>query len=231
MTRRRAPADAGTPAGHLVTALAHETGNLLAAIRLSAHLMARRFPDQDPALGGAEIETLSLRAAALVAQLRPLLSPDPERRDTVDTAEVLRALARGVAFPPDAATRLRVATGRGLPALRADPDALHHVLVSLVLAAAGASPPARRIRVSAAAEGRRVVLQVDDDGPRPEPPALPPALARGRALAVALARAVLGSQDGRVRVEPRRGGTRVALSLPRAPVRPRRAPRPHGGVP
>ena len=202
----------------LLRALAHECGNLLAAVRLSAYVL-RLAPDEAETRSlAAEIEVVSLRAAALVALLRPLRDAEPLRPAALATADVLAALERAVALPEGAPNRIEVRVPRRAPALRAEADALHHALLSLVLAAAAGSPPPRHVRVSASAQGARLRIRVEDDGPAPEPVPRPPLLPRGRPLALALADAVLRRFGGRAALAPRRRGACVELWLRAAPA-------------
>lgn len=202
----------------LLDAVVHEVGNLLAASRLSAHLLASEGAEAERASLAHDIEDLAAQAGALLAQLRPLLAEEAPAPHAIACADLLEALRAAFADRPPGGTRVEVAAGHGLPALRGEPDALHQVLLALLYGALDAVRPRGCVQVGAASEGRRVALTLVDDGPPVDLRALHrgPAV-RGRELALRLADAVLRRMGGRVRAEtPARGGTRVSLLLPAA---------------
>jgi nitrogen-specific signal transduction histidine kinase len=201
-------------------ALLHEVGNLLAAIRLSAHLLADTDDASERRRGAVEIERLSAQAGELLALVRPLRAVEPGRRVRVAVADVLAAASR--AFDerdaPGAPLTVRPAP-RGIPDVRVDPDALHHTLLVLVRAALQAGAR-RRVELAAGRRGGCVVFEVSDDGARL--PAKRPVVAgasRGRELAVRLAAAALRRDRGRVEGVSSARGTRVRVALPASPRR------------
>jgi C4-dicarboxylate-specific signal transduction histidine kinase len=215
--RTKAPR-AVTPA-EIVLGLCHEVGNLLAATRLAAHLMANGLAGPDPAATAAEIEAEAARAGAFLGHVRPLLGVGESRRLRVPATEVLGALERSLGAAAGGPPQLAIRPPRGVPDVCVDPDALHHVLVALSLAAADVTKGRGHVNVSAARVGTRVVFTIQDDG-GPVEPGPPPGVAprRGRPLVLAAAAAVLKGQGGSVRVKalPRGAGTSVALALPAA---------------
>jgi signal transduction histidine kinase len=196
----------------LARALGHEVGNLLTAIRLSAHLLGAAHAPADRLELARSQQRLAAQAGALLALLRPVLS-GATAVESLALPGLLTALARSVEPETPPGVTLRLARGRGLPPVRADADALHHALLSLVLAALEAAVPAGSVRLTASLEGRRVVLVLSDTGPPPEDArgAKPP---RGRALLVALTDEALRACGGRVRAASTRSGARVTISLP-----------------
>jgi len=232
VTRRRSPSAEGGPReatterSHLrspeglIPPLAHEIGNLLAAMRLAGHLLGGPLEPEDRALLASEVERLAAQAGALLALLRPLLAPGELAR--LAPRELLSALRRGVSDCVPEGVDLTVASGRGLPDVRVDPDAVHHALTALVLAAIEAVGADGRVRVTAAAEGRRVRLSLADDGPRFGPVELGNHTTRGRALVVELADAVLRAGGGRAQLAAPRRGARLEVWLPATPTGRRR---------
>lgn len=203
-------------AAELVLGLCHEIGNVLAATRLAAHLVANDLAGPDLAQAAAGIEVEAARAGALLGQIRPLLAGRALRRLRVSAAEVLDALERSLGAAASGPRQLAIRKPRNVPDLSVDPDALHHVLVALVLAAAESVPTNGHVTVSARRGEAAIVVTVEDDG-RPleaRPPAGAP-LRRGRQLVLAAAAAVVRTQGGSLRVEPRArgGGTRVRITL------------------
>jgi nitrogen-specific signal transduction histidine kinase len=203
----------------LVLGLCHEVGNILAATRLAAHLLAKGLIEGDFSEAAARIEAETARAGAYLGQMRPLLSVVPPRRLRVAASEVLGALERSLGAPADGPRQLAIRMPRGVPDLRVDPDALHHVLVALVLAAADVTAGDKQVRVSARRDRARVVFVIEDEGGLLEAgPAPGVAPRRGRPLVLAAARAVLRGQGGSLAVEarPRNRGTWIRVALPAA---------------
>ena len=202
-------------AGRLVGPVCHEVGNLLAAVRLSAHLLGSDLPEGERARTASEVDALTAQAGALLAQL-PLLSGRAPRRGRLRAADVLEALEASLAVRPPGAAGLTVGAVRGALAFRADPDSLHHLLVALVLAACEAAGAKGAVTVRASAEGARVRLRIEDDGVPLEraPGPGPGVVLRGRALLVCAGAAVLRAGRGSLRVEPRTRGNRIDLLLP-----------------
>ena len=205
---RVAPAD-------IVLGLCHEVGNLLAATRLGAHLMAHDLLKGNFRETAVQMEAEAARAAAFLGQVRPLLARVRLRRLQMAPAEVLSALERSLGAGAKGPRSLRIRIPRRVPDIRVDPDALHHALVALVLAATAVTPPERHVDVSVRKQGRRVVFWIEDEGGPPE--AGPPrgvAPRRGRPLVLAAAAEVLRGQGGSVQVERRPRGVRVRVALP-----------------
>ena len=212
----------------LVRALLHEVGNLLAAARMSGHFLGTELTKPERAAMSRDVERLTSQAAALLGQMRPLTEGASDRRTRVKVAAVLHGLASAVegAMPDD---RFRVASGRGLPEVRVDAGALQHVLVALATAAVGDSKPGGRVRVTARAEGARVILAVIDEAPGIELPAEASRALRGRELGLMLADAILRTMGARVRMAPRRRGNQVELLLPAVRTANGGARRPRAG--
>lgn len=202
----------------LLGSLVHEVGNLLAGLRLSVHLLRGEIPGRETATMAEEAERLAVLAGALVAASRPLLGELPGHLASVSPGALLAGAARSIEEVLLPGSKLRVARGRGLPHLRADPEALHHILVLLAAGAASeAAPQPVSLRLLAAEQGRRVVLSVADDGPpltRSAHPKRPGR--RGRELWLSVADEVLRAAGGRIQVILQPRGTRVDLLLPAA---------------
>jgi signal transduction histidine kinase len=207
----------------LLPAVAHELGNLLAATRLSAHLLPHEADAAARARSALQLEELAAEAGELAALLRPLAG---ERRGRVVELDAVRALAaaRDALGAQAGAARLALRVPkRALPRARVDPDALHHALATLARAALAASAPAGAVVLSIAARAGRVIVEIADPAPLARGPGL-----RGRVLRARLADAVLRRSGGHVEVRSTRAGTRVRVSLPAMPPagpRPRRPSR------
>jgi C4-dicarboxylate-specific signal transduction histidine kinase len=195
----------------LVTAVAHEVGNLLAAVRLSAHLLPHAPEARERARGARQIEQLAAQAGEILAQLRPLLATGRRGAGTIPVAEVLEGMRRALADEPGVERLQLKALPRGLPDLRADADALLRVLLTLARGALDASPEGA-VTLRVRRTGRVLVFELADSGrdfgttPRGAVPG-------GRALAVRLADAVLRGDGGRVDARSGRSGTRVRVAV------------------
>ncbi len=210
-----APGEAPEPA-RLVRALGHEVGNLLAAIRLTAHLLgteAARVGVAEAVRGeAADIEMSAARAGALLAHLRPLLA---RGRDADRSRLPARELLSGVAAAlEEHGARVELHAADDLPELRVDADALHHVLVMLVLGALERTRPAGVVRIAASRRGGELVLCLRDESEADA--AAAPEAPTGRALDLGIAEVVLGRDEGRLQAGADGPGSRVEIVLPGA---------------
>jgi nitrogen-specific signal transduction histidine kinase len=205
---------------NLVRALCHDVGNLLAGVRLSAHLLSNDIAETDRLSLSGDIEDLAAQAGALLAQVRPLLAGATLARVPVSPAEVLIALSRALKERKTEGATLSITRGGKLPDVRVDPDALYHMLLLLVRGSLEAVAPDGGVRVSGKHQGRRVILSVTDDGrpldldeircgPTPT----------GRELTFRVADAVLRLMGGRATAELQRRGSRIDLFLPALAVK------------
>jgi C4-dicarboxylate-specific signal transduction histidine kinase len=202
----------------LCRALCHEVGNALAAVRLSAHLLARAPSREDVAGSARELAAVAARAGAALGQLRVLLpvariAPSLVAEPDDVLASVRHALGAVGAGDPG----LEVSAAPALPEVHADAEALHHVLASLVFAAFDAAPAPIQVRVSAAPTADGVTFAVTDAGPElaallPDP-ALEPG---GRGLGLVVAATLVARWGGALDVRSGRDGNRVELRLLRA---------------
>ena len=213
--RSRGTSKAELPPQDLIRALSHDVGNLLAAVRLSAHLLANDIAESERLSLSRDVEDLAARAGALLAHVRPLLAGATLARVRVSPAEVMMALSRALKDCRTGGATLSIARGRNLPDVRVDPDALYHLLLTLVHGSLEAAAPKGRVRVSAKHQGRRVILSVSDDGRQVDLDELRHgSTPRGRELAIRVADAVLRLMGGRASAELQRRGTRIDLFLP-----------------
>jgi C4-dicarboxylate-specific signal transduction histidine kinase len=200
-------------------ALCHEVGNWLAAIRLQAHLLDESLGARELAEASLEIDELCARSGALLAQLRPLLSPPPAAARAVAMAPLLHDVARSLDEQGLRGVALALEAPEDLPEVRAASEVLHPLLFTLAFGALEASRPAGRVRLSAVASEREVSILVEDavgldeplSGWRDQP-------RRGRVLGCALAGALARKLGGRLDVVDLDPGTRIEVAVPRAPA-------------
>lgn len=208
----------------LLPALAHELGNLLAAVRLAAHLLPAETSADERARQGRQIEELAAEAGELAALLRPFTGARRGRVVEVDVARALAAARSAVGEEAGAPRVVLRPAPSSLPRAHVDPDALHHAVAALLRAALAASGPGGAVGLGARRSGGSVLIEISDGTPA----SAAGASLRGRALRARLADAVLRRSGGGVELAASRSGTRVRVRLPvaeppGAPA-PRRAP-------
>jgi two-component system, OmpR family, sensor kinase len=246
-----------TQVRQFVADASHELRTPLAAIRgyseLVRHLPGDLPPDALRAMGRVESE--SHRMTALVEDMLLLARLDAGRplgSDEVDLAALAAdAVTDAHAAGPDHVWELDLpgspdwlddedSDGDGdgdedrLEAPRAvvlgDDHRLQQVLVNLLSNARVHTPPGTIVRTTVRAEGDRVTVRVQDDGPGiPEPQRanLFHRFTRGSAarspgagstgLGLAIVDAVVGAHGGRIEVDTAPGATAFTVSLPAAP--------------
>jgi len=196
----------------LLRALGHEVGNLLAAIRLSAHLLGVGEAGSE---APADIEELAARAGVLLALIRPLLQDGESERACLDADELLAGLGRALEDHRKRSERLLITPpGTDLPAVRADPDALHHAFVALAVGALEASRSGGAVRVAALRQGDDLVLSVEDET---ESSVGDGDDLLGRSLDLRLVETVVSRDGGRLVVTAGAEGTRAEIVLPGLP--------------
>jgi len=196
-------------------ALCHEVGNLVAAIRLNAHLIDEQSSGLELATASVEIDDCSSRIRSLLALVRPLLSDSRERASGA-TAE---ALVQGVAGALDEyggrGVSIEVECAGDLPPVPGSLEALHHLVATFAYHAVEEARPRGRVRIRADRGEGGVVLVIRDDGREEEGLGEAPAgTATGRGLACEVARVVLGSLGGSVEARRVAGETEILLTLP-----------------
>lgn len=189
-----------------IVVLAHEVGNLLAAVRLSAHLLPAASTREREA-SVLDLERWVAHAGELLALARPIVAASRGGHARVSVAEVLEGVGRVLLEPGELLGQLEVARApRGVPELRVDLDALHHVLRVLVRALFAAQGEGG-VRLRAGRRGARVDFVIESSSRT---------RSRGEATVVGIADAALRPDGGRVTQDTTRAGTRYRISLPAA---------------
>lgn len=187
----------------LLFALCHEVGNILAAVRLHSEFVEEG--------GGARISELTDRAGALVALVRPLLSPPPSSVPMLDPLELLEALQHRL---DGARVRVELKSAVDLPGVEVEGEILQHLMLADLFAALEDLPERERVRVAAESspEGVTFMLEVPGEATMDASPRK----LTGRALTRALAAAILGKRGGSVAASGYDAGQRVRFSVPAA---------------
>ncbi|HVP31436.1 MAG TPA: ATP-binding protein [Myxococcota bacterium] len=198
----------------MLRAICHEVGNLLAASRLTAHLIARDAGDPETVTASRTIEDLAAQAGSLLAHVRLLVADSPAPRVRIAPRDLLEAVQR--AQPGRTAGGGLQLTGR-IPAgiaIEADADAVNHALCSLVDAAREAAGAGGKVELGLERARDTARFVVTDDGPPFDAAAGEASMKRGRNLVIALARLVARKQGGDLLVRRTRGSTQVRLEIP-----------------
>jgi signal transduction histidine kinase len=227
-------------AGETLALAAHELKSPLSAIESYLDLMALDAPEdaRGVRLWLEDVRRMKTTASHLrrtigdildmtrIEDGRLKLSPRPLALAPLlgEVAGEYGALARqrGVAVSVDALP--------GLPEAAADPDRLRQVLHNLLGNALKFTPSGRGVRLSASADGARLVVEVSDDGIGVPPEKrnklfekfsrLSPALdeTEGTGLGLYISRRLVEAQGGRLTYAPGKGGrgSVFRVSLPRA---------------
>ena len=238
-----------TQVRQFVADASHELRTPLTAIRgyaeLVRHLPGDLPPDALRAM--SRVESESHRMTALVEDMLLLARLDAGRQlssDEVDIAALaVDAVTDAHAAGPDHVWELDLPGSPDWPddghgdrpeAPRAvvlgDDHRLQQVLVNLLSNARVHTPPGTTVRTTVRADGDRVTVRVQDDGPGiPEPlrAHLFQRFTRGSAarspgagstgLGLAIVNAVVGAHGGRIEVDTSPGATAFTVSLPAAP--------------
>jgi two-component system, OmpR family, sensor kinase len=219
--------DAFSHQRRFVSDASHELRTPLTAIRGQLEVLVRGAPPQPEGVHrvAGVVMTEMARIERLVEDLLTLASLDEgvslQHRE-IELAPFLRRLAG------DEASGGRVAIGE-LPEgrLRADPDRLAQVVRNLLGNARRHAGPDGRVAISAAANGARLTIRVDDDGSGIAPEERELVFDRfhrsevsrdrhsgGSGLGLAIARSIVELHGGRIWIEDSPlGGARVSFEL------------------
>ena len=210
--------------GRVVTGVAHEVRNPLAAIKLKVDLAAMSLRATEPAVAD-DLGTVSEEVSRLDRLVNDLLVISGRRqgaRASIALAELARS--RVELLEPKLAPRGLTATVTGEATVEGDRDGLVRALDNLLRNAAEASPDGAEVRVEVGTSGGVATLRVCDEGEGvPEDRAqelFEPFFTtkpEGTGLGLALSRAVAVSHGGGLRYLREGGRTVFELSLPASP--------------
>jgi CheY-like chemotaxis protein len=211
--------------GQLVSGVAHELNNPLAAIMAFAEdMMADQRDDGDREALGV-IGEQALRARSIVRDLLTFVRKnEAEERAQVEPGELIRTVARSFGPQMERAGVALESEAPQLPALVVSRTGIEQVLTNLVANAVQAAGPGGRVRVAARRAGGWCELVVEDSGagiPAEVMPRLfepffttrPPG--QGTGLGLAVAHGIVEQHQGRIVAENRaEGGARFVVALP-----------------
>jgi PAS domain S-box-containing protein len=206
--------------GELAAQLAHEMRNPLVAIGATLESLGR-----DPALSEphrAIVAAVTKEIVRMDMTLKDYLAARHDMSfgevDLADVVEEARRLLEGAYRT--AGKRVSSSIPAGLT-VRADHDALKHVLFNLLHNALEASPAEGEVRCSAEREGSAVAVAIDDQGPgltAPSSECFRPFFTtkkNGTGLGLTVCQKIARAHGGVVEIRSREGGgCRATLSLP-----------------
>jgi PAS domain S-box-containing protein len=215
--------------GQMISGVAHELNNPLSVVKGYLELVLSHH-DLSPNTR-ADLEkaaTESNRAAKLVLNFLSFAREQPAHRELVDVNKLVREIAelRNVEFAV-AKTKLKLDLIAGLPAISADPDQIHQMLVNLTNNALQAMldrPLPGCLQIKTCVANGMVRIMVEDDGP-----GVPPHLINkifepffttkdvgaGTGLGLAIAHSLMTEHKGRISYQKSSlGGAAFILDFP-----------------
>lgn len=214
--------------GQLCGGLAHQIRNPLGAITNAAFVLRRLLRDSHDADARRATEILLEEAAQanrIVTDLVEYARVRPPTAEPVALSELVGEVLRRSPPPPHLDVQLELA---GLPQVQVDPGQVADALLNLFANAFEAAPKsAGRVRCAGAADGRAVVLSVEDNGAGVPDRAIPglfePLVTTkpsGLGLGLATARSLIENQGGAISYRRSAlGGACFDVRLPVAGVR------------
>ncbi|HEX4629255.1 MAG TPA: ATP-binding protein [Gemmatimonadales bacterium] len=237
LQRRLVQADRLSQLGALVSGVAHELNNPLAAIAAFAELLAVAPHQADLQESAEIIRSEAMRAGRIVGTLLDFARQRPREQVAVDLAEVFdRVLALQRSAFKKARVRVTVSVPQDLPVVIGDPQELQQVVLNAVVnarqAIEGTARPGQ-IAIAARRTDHHVVVTVDDTGPGVPPEILDRVFEpffttkgdAGTGLGLAISFGLVRAMGGRMWMQNvEGGGARLAFELPMEPAPPSPAP-------
>ena len=235
LQRKLLEADRLSQLGGLVSGVAHELNNPLAAIAAFAEVLKLDGPRADLRESAEVIHTEAMRAGRVVQTLLDFARQRPHQRQPVDIKDVV---ARVVALHRSALRKAGILAvdliPDDVPAVVGDPQELQQVLLNALVnaeQAIAATGRPGRVTFSSRRINDHLVVLVEDTGPGVAPEALGRVFEpffttkgdEGTGLGLAISNGLVRGMGGRMRlVNVEGGGAQLSVELPvdTAPLRP-----------
>jgi nitrogen-specific signal transduction histidine kinase len=211
--------DQSDDSANLVFAICHEISNLVAAVRLKAHLLDEDLDTRGLAVASLEIDDLSARSATLLALVRPVLVAPSEEIPPIGAGVIALGFERALAEYGGRGLEIVFEIEPQLPDVRAESEVFHYLLLCHAygaMEAMGTADMGGRIRIEVSSSEKEVVFAVEDQAPADEEHLKWwKSNLRGRALESALANYVLTKRGARFEVQRRGDCNRTEIVAPR----------------
>src|SRR5881396_2907405 len=227
LQRRLLQADRLAQLGALLSAVAHELNNPLAAIAAFAELLGANQSPVELKESADIILTEAMRAGRIIGTLLDFARQRPRMQAAVDLAEVVeRALALQRGPLKKARVRADWVVPADLPAVIGDVQELQQVVLNAVVNARQAIESTGRpgqVTISARPSDGHVLVTVDDTGPGVPPEILDRVFEpffttkgeQGTGLGLAISFGLVRAMGGRIWIQNiEGGGARLAFELP-----------------
>src|SRR5881394_2590214 len=227
LQQRLLQADRLSQLGALVSGVAHELNNPLAAIAAFGEALALEPHQSDLQESAEVIRSEAMRAGRIVQTLLDFARQRPRQQTAVDLGEIVeRVLALQRSALKKARIRATVSIPNDVPALSGDPQELQQVVLNAVVNARQAIESSGRpgqIIIAAQATDHHVVVTVDDTGPgvpaeildRVFEPFFTTKAEQGTGLGLAISFGLVRGMGGRMWMQNvEGGGARLSFELP-----------------
>lgn len=213
--------------GRLVSGVAHELNNPLAAVLNFSEILLHDPRVEHDRLALTTIREQARRCRTVVRNLLTFAREGPIRLQPVMLQEVLERVGRS--FEPEFAQfgiQLKVNVPRDLPLLEADPEGIEQALTNLISNAVHAIGTFGEINVAATDAGENVTIVVEDSGPGISPDVMPRLFepfftaketGRGTGLGLSVCQGIIEMHGGAIRaenLEPPARGARFVVTMP-----------------
>jgi PAS domain S-box-containing protein len=213
--------------GQLVSGVAHELNNPLAAVLNFSEILLHDPRVEHDRLALTTIREQARRCRTVVRNLLTFVREGPIRLQPVVLQEVLERVGRS--FEPEFAQfgiHFKVNVAPGLPLLEADPEGIEQALTNLVSNAVHAIGTFGEVQVSASDAGSQVTIIVEDSGPGIPPEIIPRMFepfftstrtGRGTGLGLSVCQGIVEVHGGSIKAEnrePPARGARFVVNLP-----------------
>jgi len=201
---------------NLVFAMCHEVSNLIAAVRLQAHLLDEDLDARGIAVASLEIDDLSARTVSLLALVRPVLSEPPAEIAPIGAGVIAAGFERALADFGGRGIEIGLEIEPDLPDVRAEPEVFHYVLLSQAYGAMEAMNGNGALRINVSTGPKHVVFAIEDAAPEDEQHLeWWKASLRGRALECAMAHHILSRRQAQFSVRRSGDCNRTEIVAPR----------------